>query len=239
MATTKKDKDPSRAERKLKKRKLEEAIPDLPGDVSATDLQDASLSLPTMDGEHSTKKRKLAKSSNHDVGSLHRGEYGIQQKKSKGEKKGKRTLKESMANLDETEHLNGRASGSKLESLHGNLKRDSENLADSALPIDDVPPAKKTKKDRKAERKVAEAARVAARNKSAPPPTEDAPVVGEGETLMGKSKKNNRNREKKRKGINGNGILEKAEGKPSRFIVFIGKLNGHLHMHVLATYGVR
>src|SRR5271170_6496723 len=102
MATTKKDKDPSRAERKLKKRKLEEAIPDLPGDVGATNLQDASISLPTMDdGEHSTKKRKLAKSSNHDVGSLHRGECGTQQKKSKGKKKGKRTLNESMANLDE------------------------------------------------------------------------------------------------------------------------------------------
>ncbi len=234
MATTKRVKDPSRAERKLKKRKIEEAIPDLPGDVGATHLPNA-LHLAMEGREISTKKRKVVNDSNNDKNFLQDGEYGAQRRK-KGKEKENRALNESGANIDETvksdgkpsdsEHINGLRLG-KLESHHGSLKSEMENLGDSALPIDEDAPARKSKKERKARRKAAEATQVTA-SESVPPLIEDAPAAVGGEAPSEKSKKNNRNREKKRKGSNMNEVSEKAEGKAPRFIVFIGKSNGRL-----------
>jgi nucleolar protein 6 len=239
MAITKRDKDPTRAERKLKKRKLEEAIPDLPGDVGATDLQDAST--PAIEGqENKSKKRKLGKTSIHDVDIQQDGANGTQQRKNKEERKEKRKGKkapkdnesygdEILKSIDKasgSDHINEIRSG-ELESIHGKLERETEVLRDSTALIDEEPPAKKSKKERKAERKATEAAQAAASNNSAPASIEDTPVAVGEEVQSGMSKKNNRNREKKQKGYNSNEASEKAEGKAPRFIVFIGKLHRH------------
>jgi len=226
MTITKKDKDPTRAERKLKKRKLEEAIPNLPGDVGETDLQDVS----TQAIENSYKKRKFGKSSIHNADFQRDGENKSQQKKNKEEKKGKRAVKDIESHADEMVKSNDKALDSdqigelrseKMESIHGKSEREIEVSGDSTACIDEDPPAKKSKKERKAERKAAEAAQ------AAHTPIEDMPVAsGEG-TQPGKSKHNNRNREKKRKGGDNNEASEKAVGKAPRFIVFIGKLDGH------------
>lgn len=232
MTITKKDKDPTRAERKLKKRRLEEAIPDLPGDVGETDLQDVSTQVI----ENSSKKRKLRKSSIHDADFQQDGENKYQQKKNKEEKKEKRAVKDIESHADEMVKSNDKASDSdqigelrlgKMESIHGKSEREIKVSGDSTARIDEDPPAKKSKKERKAERKAAEAAQAAASSNSAHPPIEDMPVAGGEGTQPGKSKHNNRNREKKRKGGDNNEASEKAVGKAPRFIVFIGKLDGH------------
>jgi nucleolar protein 6 len=234
MAITKRDKEPTRAERKSKKRKLQEAIPDLPGDVGATDSQNAPT--PVIERrENSSEKRKLGKSSIHDVDFQEDGENELQQEKNQGKEKGKRALKDSESHADEVVKSNDKASDSdhigelrsvKMESIRRKLEREIQVSGDSATPIDEDPPAK-SKKERKAERKAAEAAQSAASNNSALPLIEDSAVACGEEAPLRKLKKNIRNREKKRKGGNSNNVSEKAEGKVPRFIVFIGKLYGH------------
>jgi nucleolar protein 6 len=234
MAITKRDKEPTRAERKSKKRKFQEAIPDLPGDIGATDSQNAPT--PVIEGrENSSEKRKLGKSSIHDVDFQEDGENELQQEKNEGKGKGKRAVKDSESHADEVAKSNDKASNSdhigelrsvKMESIHRKLEREIEVSGDSATPIDD-PPAKKSKKERKAERKAAEAAQSAASNNSAPSLIEDSAVACGEEAPLGKLNKNIRNRERKRKGGNSNNVSEEAEGKVPRFIVFIGKLYGH------------
>jgi nucleolar protein 6 len=223
MGTTREVKDLSRAERKLKKRKLEQTIADLPGDIGVTDLQDASL-LVIADREHGTKKRKLGRTSNHDVKFLHDGESKVQQKKGKEKKNGMRIWNESEKDLNEKVSSNDKASDLRPESLHVNKKRRIGEMEDSAPATDEGPSAKRTKKERRAEKKAAKAAQVAVRKEPAPPATEDAPATDEGDTLPKISKKNNRNREKKRKGTE---LLGKTLVKAPRFIVFIGKLRSH------------
>jgi nucleolar protein 6 len=225
MAITKKDKDPTRAGRKLKKRKLEEAISDLPGDAGTANSQDPST--PTKEGRgKSFKRRKLGESSTHDIDMQQGGENEHQQKKNQEEKAGKRAVKDNKSHADEivkssdkasdSDHIDKLRSG-KLGSIHGKLEREIEVTGDSTAPIDEDPPAKKSKNQRKAKRKTAEAAQAAASNKFTSPPTEDTPVASGEAVQSGKSKKNNRNRKKKRK----------DEGKAQRFIVFIGKLDDH------------
>jgi nucleolar protein 6 len=231
MALTKKDKDPTRAERKSIKRKLEEAIPDLPGDVHAGDSRDPST--PPKEGRgKSSKKRKLGESSTYDVKFQQDGEKELQQSKNKEKRKGKRAVKDSELHTDEMVKSNHKASDSdhigesrsrKMVSINGTLDRKVEVSTHSAAPINEDPPAKKSKKERKAERKAAEAA---ASNNSAPPTIEGSSIANGEEAPSGKSKKNSRNR-KKRNGGNGNDVSQKAEGKAPRFIIFIGKLDGH------------
>lgn len=232
MAITKTNKDPTRAERKLKKRKLEEAIPDLPGDVGAADSRDPSTSV-KKGQRKASKKRKLGECSTHGVDFQQGGEKELQKKKTK---EGKIAVKDSESHADEIVKTNDKALDSdhigelrsgKLDSIHDKLERKIEVPGDSATPIDENPPGKKSKKERKAERKAAEAAQAAASDNSASPSIEDSAVKGEERAPSGKSKKNNRNREKKRKRGNINDVSERAEGKTTRFIVFIGKLYGH------------
>ena len=235
MAITKRDKEPTRAERKSKKRKFQEAIPDLPGDIGATDSQNAPTPV-TEERENSSEKRKLGKSSIHDVDFQEDGENELRQEKNQRNEKGKRALKDSESHADEVVKSNDKASDSdhigelrsvKMESIHRKLGREIEVSGDSATPIDEDLPAKKSKKERKAERKAAEAAQSSASNNSAPPLIEDSAVACGEEAPLGKLKRNIRNREKKRKGGNSNNVSEKPEGKVPRFIVFIGKLYGH------------
>jgi hypothetical protein len=64
MAATKKDKESTRQDRKLKKRKFEDAIPDLPGDICNAELQENSTSAGETNG---SKKRKLVKVTGADL----------------------------------------------------------------------------------------------------------------------------------------------------------------------------
>ena len=182
------------------------------------------------------KKRKLGPSSTHDVEFQQDGENELKQKKNKEKDKEKRPVKDSRSYANEMVKSTYKASDSdhrgelrsgKLESFHSKLERENEVSGDSTAPMDEDQPAKKSKKERRAERKAAEVAQAAASNNSAPPPIEDSAVAsGEG-APPGKSKKNNRNREKKQKGGSSNNVSEKAVDKAPRFIVFIGKLDGH------------
>jgi nucleolar protein 6 len=224
MGGIKKGSDPSRAERKAKKRKLEDAIPDVPGDNEiAEEPQIASRT------EKPSKKRKREHEADADAeeNGLTNGKQG---RKEKGAKKSKKRRNEEggvALNGDIVEEVVSEKSGAE---------------ADNALESSETP--RKSKKERKAERKAREAAEAAANNADRAPAvtsnrgSEDtggpiAPAAKEK-----KSKKNKQNQEKDGKDTAGkkdatNGNKEKTDGRAARFIVFIGNISSNAVRKIL------
>jgi nucleolar protein 6 len=193
--------DASRAERKAKKRALEAAIPDLPGDHE--NAEDVEVEA---EAEKKSKKRK------RDVVV----EEDSESKKARKEKKDKKKRKSEATEVEEELQEEKPAKKSKKEKKEGKAPDANGDSVPAVASLDgEEEPPRKSKKERKAERKAAEAA---AENKTIP--TKAVPEAN-GDTIAEekKSKKNNRNREKKRKGESANGD---TEGKAARFIVFIG-----------------
>ncbi|TAQ88193.1 hypothetical protein B7494_g3509 [Chlorociboria aeruginascens] len=220
MGHPKKGTEVSRAERKARKRKLEDAIPDVPGDNDVGERQVLSGGP-----EKSTKKRKRAtdaaetdhaddfakKTSRDRTKEEHtqKGEEGtltVEEEGETKERKDKKRKKEA-----ESEEPHNESAGQ---------ARDAELVAE-----EEAEAPRKSKKERKAERKAREVAKTTnpSISETAPDATED--VEAEEER---KAKKNNRNRDKKRKAAaapaGGNSTDAKPEGKASRFIVFVGNL---------------
>jgi nucleolar protein 6 len=219
MGSSKKPQDATRQERKAKKRKLEDAVPDLPGDVEDVDVEKAG------------KKRKRDK----DVEAEEiNGEDDDREKKERKKEK-KRTKKEAEESAG-AEVANGDGKGEKKNEKEKKAKS-SATIEEPEVEADAEVEAgpKKSKKERKAERKAKEAAE-AAKGKDVAPVEESKskPEQANGAETEGgkKSKKNNRNREKKRKGsaatdgvaVNGDAekAVEEKDKKDARFICFIG-----------------
>jgi nucleolar protein 6 len=221
MGNTKRALEPSRAERKAKKRKLEDAIPDVPTDF---DIQEHD-SLTSKTARSTTKKGKINEGTSHPnlTMQIEGGQHEARKEAKKENKKKVITATDSHgADLPSVE-----------KTTKNTISPTTRELVERATETSDIP--KKSKKERKAERKAREAADVANRDKGnlvdsphlRPEPNEHStPSRSEHK----KPAKNNRNREKKRKGINvenatapGNGGVSNA--KAARFIVFIGKSN--------------
>lgn len=215
MGTTKKGSDPSRADRKAKKRKLEDAIPDLPGDDEPQEI--------TTSDDKSSKKRKRAAGEISGDNDLADDKERKSAKKEKREKKQKRNAEDSL--LSSTEGV--KAADGKGEAITDEPKEDVSTKPEVPNISEDGP--KKSKKERKAERKAREAIEKVEKEASKPAdlPKENSTSIEDkgGNTstkLAGseekKPRKNNRNREKKRWAALQKGTEEKAP----RFIAFIG-----------------
>ncbi|TVY28816.1 putative RNA-binding protein [Lachnellula hyalina] len=188
--------DATRAERKAKKRKLEDAIPDLPGEEVVVD-------------EKPKKKRK--RSADEDV---------VEEKAAKKEKKSK---KDKDAVADEDKEARSAAKKAKKALKAEQSETAAVELAVQELVAEEEVP-KKSKKERKAERKAKEAAETAtaANGTAAKDSTSKEEADGDGEEK--KSKKNNRNRAEKRKREAAAKETGEEGGKAARFICFIGNL---------------
>jgi nucleolar protein 6 len=228
----------TRAERKLRKRKLEEAIPELPGDIDAT--EEKGYFNPTQDTNiKPSKKRKHDESTKNDAAHTIASDRTVLAKSTKkGLKRGKNgdwTGHESTTALNDgllaTEEPGmGIPRGLKLTDDGRGV--DSVHQVGSAT-MDDAPSSKKSKKERKAERKAKEA-KAAAGHPLASLPVEDAVVISNEASPAQNSKKNNRNREKKRRKNEGSQVAEKKGAKATRFIVFVGLFT--LHMPLACSY---
>lgn len=224
MAAMKKDKESTRQDRKLKKRKFEDTIPNLPGDVGSKESQEVSQSA--IKGEpKGTKKRKFTKATREataqDIDTAQNGEEEWYGDGKRDKRKGSRAVGNRDSYNEATERSTiqtsdadpfGRRSLENLAAINGKSNIQKETLVDEKK-------IKKSKKELLAEGKAAEAA---ISNASVLSTIKDIPVLDAEEAQPWKSKKNNRNREKKRKGANGFEAPEKAGGKASRFIVFTG-----------------
>jgi nucleolar protein 6 len=222
MGGGKKGTDASRAERKAKKRKLEDAIPDVPGDNEIPEKLEI-----VKKSEEPPKKRKRE----HDDNDA--GESGLtQEKQKKKDKKDKKDKKRNSKSNGQGE-LTPDAIGAE------EVVSKSEAEAEKTLESSEIP--RKSKKERKAERKAREAAEAAA-NKDAEVPAETSAAGGSTEAPVAattKEKKVKKDKKKQDKKGNSaaetqnttNGNDEQSGGKAARFIVFIGK-----HIHELLTY---
>ena len=232
MGSSKKPQDATRQERKAKKRMLEDAVPDLPGDVEETaDIEVA---------EKAGKKRK--RDVEEDV--IKDKERKVKNKDKKRRKKEAEDEEGGVA-LEVAEEVKAEKKEKSKKDKKAKSPAATEALEAEAT-VEAVPEEagpKKSKKERKAERRAKEAA-ATGKSKDAAPVEESEPK-GEGKVngdtatngtngeAEKKSKKNNRNREKKRKGIataaNGSAVnsdaekpAEQKDKKDARFICFIG-----------------
>lgn len=219
MGSSKKAHDATRQERKAKKRKLEEAVPDLPGDNDSADIIYAT-------SEKTDKKRK------RDV----EAEDGLNDE---AKERRKRKKEEKRRRKEETGEINGemrKVEGGKKENQSKKDEKEEPATVEPNVEVEGVAVEgpKKSKKERKAERRTKEAAEAAKNDTSAvqleaPVEKKTNEASGEEEKKK-KSKKNNRNREKKRKGtstdgasVNGNADqAEVKDKKDAKFICFIG-----------------
>jgi nucleolar protein 6 len=213
MAITKKGSDPSRADRKAKKRKLEDAVPDLPGDNEAEER--------TPSNDKSSKKRKRTP----DETEVKETVDDKEKKSTKKEKKRKRVEEETALRLGNEGTVEGLKS--KKEPTADETSEETLVKSKGTAGIGEEP--KKSKKERKIERKAREAAEKAT-SQAVIHSQEDLKPTLEHEsngsaTLANseekKRKKNNRNRKGNRKAALENG----ADGKAPRFIAFIGMLS--------------
>ncbi|KAH8667428.1 hypothetical protein BGZ60DRAFT_528730 [Tricladium varicosporioides] len=205
MTPTKKSKssDPTRAERKAKKRKLEDAIPDLPGEENK-DGEELS------GGDEGKKRRKRIKNDEELEAPV----------EETGKQRGRREKKErKQAERTEKEKQDGATE--KVE------EKEDVKMRGVGTTANEEGAPRKSKKERKAERKAKEAAEAAVATEAAKS-TSNGDNKDEGAKEK-KSKKNNRNREKKRKGLVTGASDTAVEGedkekKSARFICFIGNL---------------
>jgi nucleolar protein 6 len=229
MAGIKKGSDPSRAERKAKRRQLEDAIPDVPGDNELT--EEPQIASRT---EKSSKKRKREHQADTEENELTNGKQGRKEKGAKNNKKRRNEEGGVALNGDIVEEVV--------------LKKKSGAEADNVLESSETP--RKSKKERKAERKAREAAEAAANNADRVPAvtsntgSEDTggPIAP---TAKGKkAKKNKQNQERNGKDTTGtkdttNGDKEKTEGRAARFIVFIGNISSNAVRNIFTDSSFR
>lgn len=223
MGISKKGADPSRAERKAKKRKLEDAIPDLPGDNETTQ----GLDVPSGKSEKASKKRK------RDNDGLETATNGaISEKERKAAKEAKKEQKRLKDEEDITAEdvEDAKKVAKKDKKSKKDAKIDPANInttlevVESEMITKDESVPRKSKKERKAERKAKEAAEVASTEAALLTPSEPAPEFNGDATLEEKKpKRNNRNRERKRKASGDEAT--NGEGTAPRFIVFIGTVH--------------
>ncbi|KAG9243569.1 hypothetical protein BJ878DRAFT_576456 [Calycina marina] len=204
----------SRAERKSKKRALEKAIPDFPGDEKppVDEAMDGNE-----DGEKKGKKRK------RDRGEDVEGdEEGDKQARKAAKKKRKSENEGGLKIAGEKSTVI-----TKAETGEGFM----EGVEVNGEAVEGEEALRKSKKERKAERKAKDSAqKEATKNAAHAPATTKTDASGEktakangtaatAENGEEKSRsKNNRNREKRRQAIGG------ETGKENRFICFIGNL---------------
>jgi nucleolar protein 6 len=253
MGSSKKQPDATRQERKARKRKLEDAVPDLPGDNDEAVSQEKSGKKRKRDrtadveedeedgiiGDKEKKERKKEKKRRRkeaEEGAVPIEEE-VEAKAEKKEKKSKEEKKEKEGAVPIEEEVEAKAE--KKEKKSKKEKKEKESAAvEPVVAAEAEEGPKKSKKERKAERKAKEAAEATAKGKDAAAVKDskaESETNGDSKSAEGdkKSKKNNRNREKKRKGaassedgvaVNGNGEKDESKGKKdARFICFIGK----------------
>ncbi|TVY21617.1 putative RNA-binding protein [Lachnellula arida] len=195
--------DATRAERKAKKRKLEDAIPDLPGEEVV--------------GEEKPKKRK--RSADEDA---------VEEKAAKKEKKSK-TDKDAVEDEDKEARRAAKKAKKALKAEQSRTAAVELAVQEPVAEAEEEAP-KKSKKERKAERKAKEAAETAAvANGTAAKDAKGAndstsKEEADGDAEQKKSKKNNRNRAEKRKRDAAAKESGEEAGKAARFICFIGNL---------------
>lgn len=233
MAIPKKDKDPSRADRKAKKRKAEDAVPDLPGDNN-----DPVEAETTLIEKPSKKRRHDGEDISAKTGEL-KNETPKKSKKEQKERTEKKVNAGAGIELNSIEAVEGapaeRKDG-KTSSGYSAVDADEETTLGRVNITSEAETPKRSKKERKAERKAKEREEAASRPPAtvemgamipAGPTPPSAILVGGAAPEPAKSKKNNRNREKQRKNANsepvaGANVAAKADKKADRFIVFIG-----------------
>jgi nucleolar protein 6 len=229
--------DSTRAERKAKKRKLAELVPDLPGDEG----HDGELKNGREDTRESLKKKK--KTTNEKESAIN--ERGQSERKNENNRK-------KIKGLDGDGGTKVGITGGHCEDPNGTHKtiqykdhKRAEIQLDTAKPIaeseenpQDQEPARKSKKERKAEKRAKEAAE-STKNQGSHVLDSLAKANHEvnldvAATLEKKNpRKNNRNREKKReaaaaaaaakdKSSTDSQLQKLAVDRPNRFIVFIG-----------------
>ncbi|CAG8982952.1 hypothetical protein HYALB_00003530 [Hymenoscyphus albidus] len=196
MGAPKSHNDATRAERKAKKRKLEDAIPDLPGEEMDN--------VPSTDEAQSAKKNKKRKRDGDKEGED--DEERSLRKKEKKEKKSKKENVKPEVDAEGDIAISAIAEGEEAPRKSKKERKAERKAKDAAEPKEQA-------------KKGAATPAVPAEGIS------KTEVSGEQETTAApkteKKSKNNRNREKKRKPL-ANG--EAVPAKPARFIVFIGNL---------------
>ena len=201
MGDGKKRTDATRAERKAKKRKLEDAIPDVPGDDGIPETAEIAESEAAP-----AKKRKR----DRDVDDGGEESGAVKEKKAKKEKKEKKKK-------DKNSSSNGEPAPDAEEAVS-----EEKPGAETENTVENGEGPKKSKKERKAERRAREVAEAAA-NKVVEDPaassTTGAASAGAPVAAAGTKEKKPKS-EKKKKQDPANGGGEKA----ARFIVFIGTL---------------
>jgi nucleolar protein 6 len=211
MGPTKQYHDATRAERKAKKRKLQDAIPDLP-EEKGYDL----TGVVEIDVAENKKPKKMKGDTGNEGEGEGEGLYNGENKEDK------RPIKKDKRERTTQEVADPKA---------------AKTLADQFT--EEAP--RKSKKERKAERKAKEAAEGLV-SATAQEQRMDGPDPM-GQTVKGETaaKKNNRNREKQRKGVN-KSLLTAEDGKPktpAKFIVFIGTYPSPIsHLHHADTLKV-
>ncbi|KAF7867199.1 hypothetical protein EAF04_005282 [Stromatinia cepivora] len=175
----------SRAERKAKKRKLENSIPDIPDDIDTESNNDSAIS---------TKRKRTLEDGANDDQTIPLDQNGEIAKNKEFNRKSKKT----------------KTSSAEMPSLLVQIEEPSHVTEVELAP-------KKSKKERKAERK----AREAAENKI--PTTQEAETAARGNAT---EHSDQTTAEKKRAKSKKQGDVPSAnaESKAARFIVFIGNL---------------
>jgi len=193
---------------------LEAEIPDLPED------QPPALSEEAIEGlEATTRKSNKRKRDGADASAVH-AEAHIDNEQNVKARRLKITTEEGGGMAQDQRHT---VLGTKPQDTTG------EGAISTAIDEDaDDKQPRRSKKERKAERKALEAA---AKSKELPVAArgllpEPAKASDDSTPEDKKPKKNNRNREKKRLAKASTGVEAKDEGKPPRFIVFIGTHTG-------------
>ncbi|KAI9740128.1 MAG: hypothetical protein M1818_004879 [Claussenomyces sp. TS43310] len=229
MGMAKKEKDGTRAERKAKKRRAEDAISDLPGDSEAVEAEGAAIQSKR---NSSRKRQRLQPTGNVSIFEARTEEKRIRDK----DRKPKRADRHSTSS-DDVENLPKAQPGAPLAENKAQAPATNaivggqSGMSNLSILHANEPP-KKSKKDRKAEKKAAE---LSAATKTTTTTTDEQ---GHGEVIAPpddayeatpNGKKNNRNRERRRKGVKdvAKKVTDEAretEGKAPRFIVFIGNL---------------
>lgn len=237
MVITSNDKSSTRAERKTKKRKLEDAIPNLPGDTGFEEIQNTSK-------RRHDKTSKIRSPTNDDAEDvIDNSCHSHPQKAGKKEKKPAISKQDFGSNGQATDlNATKKTKSTKLETARYLDGYSDEDTMTANIVLDTMEgdrPPKKSKKERKAARKAIEAgqaaqtAEITTGNDAPSVPVLDSLGTDGVEPVVVKSRKNNRNREKKRKVVRGNGTTgtgevndtkDEIKAKAVRFICFIGQL---------------
>jgi nucleolar protein 6 len=221
MGPSKKGNDATRAELKAKKRKLEDAIPDLPGDEVAEEKPEKKRKRSGDEDAVEEKEKKKKRKKDKDVGEDEDNETRRAAKKAR---KALKTEQNGNAAVEEPGAEEEALKKSKKERKALKAEQNGNETAQLAVqePVAEEEVPKKSKKERKAERKAKEAAEAAAANGTvAKDSMTKVEANGDGEGK--KSKKNNRNRSEKPKRDATAKESGEEGGKAARFICFIGK----------------